>query len=129
VPRDWETLEHLRVPLQTTLPDVLTVDEVHRIIATVRSVPCRACLWTFYSLGLQLAEGVSLQVGDIDAARALCLVENAAARDAFANVACVPTASTATATRAITEPTCAHCGSRLRVVEIVFHRVGFRDSG
>jgi len=71
VPRDWKTLEHLRVPPQTKLPDVLTVDEVHRIIATVRSVPCRGCLWTIYSLGLRLAEGISLQVGDIDAARAL----------------------------------------------------------
>jgi len=127
VPRDWKTLEHLRVPPQTKLPDVLTIDEVHRIIATVRSVPCSACLWTFYSLGLRLAEGVSLHGGDIDAARALSLAENAAARDAFATAAREQAASTAT--RAVTEPTCAHCGSRLRVVEVVFHRVGFRDSG
>ncbi len=30
VPRDWATLLKLRVPKQKTLPDVLTVDEVHR---------------------------------------------------------------------------------------------------
>lgn len=71
VPRDWKTLEHLRVPPESKLPDVLTVEEVRRVIAAVRSEPCRACLWTIYSLGLRLAEGVSLQVGDIDAARSL----------------------------------------------------------
>lgn len=71
VPRDWKTLEHLRVPPEKKLPDVLTVNEVRRIIAAVRSEPCRACLWTIYSLGLRLSEGVSLHVGDLDAARAL----------------------------------------------------------
>jgi site-specific recombinase XerD len=70
VPRDWKTLEHLRVTPETKLPDVLTIEEVRRIIAAVRSEPCRACLWTIYSLGLRLSEGVSLQTGDIDAARA-----------------------------------------------------------
>jgi len=71
VPRDWKTLEHLRVPPEKKLPDVLTVDEVRRVIAAIRSEPCRACLWTIYSLGLRLSEGVSLHVGDLDAARAL----------------------------------------------------------
>jgi len=46
----------------------------------------------------------------LEKVRALVLVENAAARDAFANAARVPTASTTTAMRAITEPTCARCG-------------------
>jgi len=71
VPRDWKTLEGLRVPPEMKLPDVLTVEEVREIIGATRSEPCRACLWTIYSLGLRLSEGVSLQIGDIDAARAL----------------------------------------------------------
>ena len=65
----------------------------------------------------------------VEKVRALALAENAAARDALATAAREQSASTTSATRAITEPTCAHCGHRLRVVEIVFHRVGFRDSG
>jgi site-specific recombinase XerD len=69
VPRDWKTLEGLRVPPETKLPDVLTVEEVRRIIAATRSDQSRTCLWTIYSLGLRLSEGLSLQVGDIDAAR------------------------------------------------------------
>ena len=29
-PRDWDVLRKLRIPKQKTLPDVLTIDEVHR---------------------------------------------------------------------------------------------------
>jgi site-specific recombinase XerD len=74
VPRDWKTLEHLRVPPEKKLPDVLTVEEVRRIIAATRSDQSRACLWTIYSLGPRLSEGLSLQVGDIDAARSFAHV-------------------------------------------------------
>jgi hypothetical protein len=65
----------------------------------------------------------------IEKVRALALAENAAARDALPTAAHEQAASTTTAKRAMTEPTCAVCGSRLRVVEVVFHRVAFRDSG
>ena len=164
VPRNWKTLEGLRVPPEKKLPDVLTVDEVRRIIAAVRSEPCRACLWTIYSLGLRLSEGVSLHVGDVDAleflrrflqhvlppglqkvrhygflspqstislddVRALVAIENAAARDAIATAPRALDTSWITALNAITEPTCPHCRHRLRLVEILFHRVSFRDSG
>ena len=61
--------------------------------------------------------------------RALVAVQNAAAREAIATAPRVLDASSITAPKAITEPTCPHCGRRLRVVEICFHRVGFRDSG
>jgi site-specific recombinase XerD len=68
-PRDWPTLQRLRVRKEKRLPDVLSVDEVRRLIATVRTHPYRAYFWTVYSLGLRLAEGLHLQVGDIDSAR------------------------------------------------------------
>ena len=61
--------------------------------------------------------------------RALVAVENAAARDAIATAPRVLDASPITPPNAITEPTCSHCGHRLRVVEVLFHRVGSRDSG
>src|SRR3954470_16013221 len=68
-PRDWSTLQRLRVRKEKRLPDVLSVDEVRRLIATVRTHQYRAYFWTAYSLGLRLAEGLHLQVGDIDSAR------------------------------------------------------------
>ena len=68
-PRDWPTLQRLRVRKEKRLPDVLSVDEVRRLIAAFRTHRNRAYFWTVYSLGLRLAEGLHLQVGDIDSAR------------------------------------------------------------
>jgi integrase/recombinase XerD len=68
-PRDWPTLQRLRVRKDKTLPDVLSVDEVRRLIDAVRTDHNRAYFWTVYSLGLRLEEGLHLQVGDIDSAR------------------------------------------------------------
>jgi site-specific recombinase XerD len=71
VPRDWPTLAKLRVPRRKTLPDVLTIEEVRKLIEAVRTPHNKAHLWTVYSLGLRLTEGLHLQIGDIDSARML----------------------------------------------------------
>jgi integrase/recombinase XerD len=68
-PRDWPTLQRLRVPRDKTLPDVLSVAEVRRLIDAVRLPHYRTYFWTVYSLGLRRTEGLRLQVRDIDAAR------------------------------------------------------------
>ena len=70
-PRDWPTLRRLRVEKQKKLPDVLSVDEVRRLIGAVRTIHHRTFFWTVYSLGLRLDEALHLQVGDIDSARML----------------------------------------------------------
>jgi site-specific recombinase XerD len=70
-PRDWPTLRRLRVRKEQRLPDVLSVDEVRRLIAAVRTPHNRAYFWTVYSLGLRLEEGLHLQVSDIDGERML----------------------------------------------------------
>jgi integrase len=51
------------------LPDVLSIDEVRRLIDAVRTPHNKAFFWTVYSLGLRLQEALNLQVGDIDSAR------------------------------------------------------------
>lgn len=71
VPREWTTLRKLRVAKEKRLPDVLTVDEVGRLIDAVRTLHNKTYLWTVYSLGLRLNEGLHLQVGDIDGGRML----------------------------------------------------------
>jgi integrase/recombinase XerD len=68
-PRDWPTLKKLRFPRPQSLPDVLTIDEVRRLIDAVRTTHNRVFFWTIYSLGLRLQEGLNLHVGDIDSAR------------------------------------------------------------
>jgi len=84
VVRDWATLLKLRVPRHKTLPDVLSIDEVHRILDAVRTPHNKAFLWTVYSLGLRLQEALALQVGDIDSARMLVHVHRGkGAKDRF----------------------------------------------
>jgi integrase/recombinase XerD len=68
-PRDWQTLTKLRIPRPQSLPDVLSIEEVRRLIDAVRTPHNRTYFWTVYSLGLRLQEGLNLQVGDIDGAR------------------------------------------------------------
>ncbi len=68
-PRDWPTLKRLRAPAEHRLPDVLSIDEVRRLIAAVRTPHNRTYFQTVYSMGLRLGEGLHLQVGDIDSAR------------------------------------------------------------
>jgi integrase/recombinase XerD len=75
-PRDWTTLKKLRVRRDKKLPDVLSVEEVRHLIDAVRTHHNRAYFWTVYSLGLRLAEGLHLQVGDIDSARMLVHVHH-----------------------------------------------------
>ena len=75
-PRDWTTLRRLRVPREHRLPDVLSTDEVRRLIAAVRTPHNRAYFQAVYSLGLRLGEGLNLQVGDIDSARMMVHVRH-----------------------------------------------------
>ena len=70
-PRDWQVLKKLRLPKQKTLPAVMTIPEVHRLISAVRQPRNAAYFWTVYTLGLRLEEGLHLQVGDLDSKRML----------------------------------------------------------
>jgi site-specific recombinase XerD len=66
------------------LPDVLSIDEVRRLIQAVRTPHNRAFLWTVYSLGLRVQEALNLQVGDIDSARMVVHVHRGkGAKDRF----------------------------------------------
>jgi integrase/recombinase XerD len=83
-PRDWPTLQELRIPKPHTLPDVLTVEEVRRLIGAVRTPHNRTYFWTLYSLGLRMTEGLHLQTGDIDGTRRLVHVHHGkGARDRY----------------------------------------------
>jgi site-specific recombinase XerD len=69
--RDWETLRQMRLQNVTTLPEVITIGQVHQIIAAATTMRMAVYFWTVYSLGLRMQEALSLQVGDIDAARGM----------------------------------------------------------
>lgn len=71
IQRPWPTLTFVRPPREKKLPVVLTVAEVHDILAHVRLPRYRASLSTIYSCGLRLGEALQLQIPDIDSARHL----------------------------------------------------------
>ncbi len=67
--RPWDWVDIIKPPRPQRLPDILTVEEVFKLINTTRKLRYRVFFFTVYSLGLRLSEGLQLQVGDIDAAR------------------------------------------------------------
>lgn len=69
--RDWTWVEMIRPPRVQTLPDILTVQEVDRMIVSARKLRFRVFVLTTYSMGLRISETLSLQVADIDRARGL----------------------------------------------------------
>lgn len=69
--RDWDIFAMLKLQNVNTLPEVLTIEQVHRIVEATTTLRMRTYFWTVYSLGLRLNEGLHLQVGDIDAARGM----------------------------------------------------------
>ena len=52
-----------------TLPDILSGEEVQKLLRAVRSLKHRALLRTAYSADLQITDACTLEVGDIDSKR------------------------------------------------------------
>ncbi len=71
----WPVFDLLRPPQQHKLPAVLSVDEVQRILNSLRFPHYHACLSTIYAAGLRLSEGVYLRVPQIDSARMVIHVQ------------------------------------------------------
>ena len=67
--RDWNIFGYLRAERPKKLPAVLSQEEVTRILSCVQTPYIRAFLFTVYSCGLRLQEGLYLEVGDIDSDR------------------------------------------------------------
>lgn len=83
VKRDWPTLTFVRAKREKKLPVILSQEEVRRIFKNVELPRYRVCLKTIYSCGLRLAEGIHLQVPDIDGSRMLVHVHGKGAKDRY----------------------------------------------
>ncbi|GAA4465635.1 site-specific integrase [Novipirellula rosea] len=67
--RNWQTLATMKLQRAKTMPQVLTIEQVHRIVNACRVERIALFFWTTYSMGLRLEEVRNLQVGDIDSQR------------------------------------------------------------
>ena len=59
----------VKPPKTSRLPDIVTVAQMRRIVASTRVLSYRVFFFTLYSMGLRLGEGLRLRVEDIDADR------------------------------------------------------------
>lgn len=67
--REMPWVDIVKPPLVSSLPDILSADEIARIIVRTESMCYRTFWFVTYSLGLRLSETLHLCVGDIDSDR------------------------------------------------------------
>ncbi len=67
--KPWPGAELTKAPKVSRLPDIVTVEQMQRIVDATRVLSYRVFFFTLYSMGLRLGEGLQLRVGDIDADR------------------------------------------------------------
>lgn len=74
--REWDWVKIVKPPKVKRFPDVLSPDEVSKLLGSIRKFRYQACLFTIYSMGLRLSEGINLKVMDIDSNRNLVHIRN-----------------------------------------------------
>jgi site-specific recombinase XerD len=67
--KPWTTVDLIKPPKATRLPNIVTVDEANTLFQSTQKLSYRVFYFTLYSLGLRLGEGLALKVDDIDALR------------------------------------------------------------
>ncbi|MBL1258949.1 MAG: site-specific integrase [Thiotrichaceae bacterium] len=65
--KQWAWVDIIKPPSRKTLPDILTHEEIERIINATREARYRTYILILYSMGLRLGEALNLCIGDIDA--------------------------------------------------------------
>lgn len=75
--KPWVAQGLIKPPRTQSLPDIVTIAEIQRLLAATQVASYRALFFALYSMGLRLGEGLRLQVGDIDGARGRVHVRNA----------------------------------------------------
>lgn len=64
--KDWDWVLIVKPPEERRLPDILTQNEIARILAAIQKPRYAVFLFTVYTMGLRLGEALDLRVGDID---------------------------------------------------------------
>ncbi len=69
VPRDWQTLQAVRIPRVRTLPVVLIPEKAWQLIDATDAFHCQAFFRTSYTTGLRSSETRHLTIHDVEADR------------------------------------------------------------
>ena len=63
--RKWDWVKIVRIPQVKKLPNILSQEEVVRVLSQVEKLRYQVCLSCIYSMGLRLSEGLRIETGDI----------------------------------------------------------------
>jgi len=69
--RDWDIFAMLKLQNVNAIPEVLSIEQVHRVIGAITKLRMFVFFWTVYSMGLRLNEALNLDVTDLDTQRGL----------------------------------------------------------
>jgi len=75
--KPWTDIQLVKPPRTTRIPDIISVEEVRKLLMATDKLSYRVFFFTLYSMGLRLGEGLRLQIGDIDAPRQRVHIRNA----------------------------------------------------
>ena len=74
--RKWKHVNIVKPPKVKKIPDVLTISEISEILSKIDLLRFRVVLFTIYSLGLRVSEGVNLRVSDVDSEKMQVHIRN-----------------------------------------------------
>lgn len=75
--KPWADMALIKSPRTKRIPDIISVDEVQKLIMATDRLSYRVFFFTLYSMGLRLGEGLRLQIGDINAPHHRIHIRNA----------------------------------------------------
>ena len=67
--KDWKWVDIVKPPQTKSLPDILTLKEIERVINGTRELRYQTFILVTFSMGLRIGETLNLKIGDIDAER------------------------------------------------------------
>lgn len=63
---DWDWVLIVKPPKKNTLPDILSADEINRVLECIQKPQYAVLFFIMYTMGLRIGEALELKVGDID---------------------------------------------------------------
>jgi integrase/recombinase XerD len=84
--RDWQIFEMLKLQNVNAIPEVLSINDVFRLIDETKTLRMYAYFWTVYTMGLRLNEALHLEFTDIKTDRGIVHIH----RGKGAKDRCVP---------------------------------------
>ena len=84
--RDWQIFEMLKLQNVNAIPEVLSINDVFRLIGEAKTLRMYAYFWTVYTMGLRLNEALHLEFTDIKTDRGIVHIH----RGKGAKDRCVP---------------------------------------